>query len=954
MRAKIQLTLLVLTASGGFVLLLSLMSQANAQPLDVDEITLLASPAGITANGLTTTTLTATVKYQGALQHDVPVTFVATIGMFSNWEQTITVTTTDGIAVTWLRSALVSATVTSTVQADAQGAFTETQVAFSAPPCSADLSVWTESAANPVFGQGVDDNEFRAYYPSILYDPDSFSGHGDAAPYKMWYGTKRDGQYGTGYAMSDDGLDWITVSIPLSDINGYHAHVLYDADQFSGHGDAATYKMWYWDVSNSINYATSNNGIDWTDNPGNPVITNSLGLGSAPVYDAFVIHNDDGNPAYYEAWIDNNGKIYYITSADGIAWTGDKQELLADRQNWEASTFSRVSVLKQLGVYHMWYGGADEGGGNHGIGYAVSTDGQNWVKSQDNPILYKDDGPTWRDERTYTPRVLYSATRFDGHGSPEQYKMWFSSIDSALGNYTVGYAALKPLSMSAADTSGSGQSGMAGDALDQPFVVGLRDTCGDPAGSVGITFSMSGAPTDAVGQSLSTLNGTSSDSGQVSSTLTLGSRPGTYTVTAQAQDVLNMPVVFTATASHNLAASISLAPEPHTIVAGSSVTYTVVASDTYGNAWDATGAAAYAIAPGAGGSWGGNVYSGEFAGAWTVSATVDGASGAASLTVLAGAPAGVTLVASPDLLEAGNTATLTATVRDAQANLVPGVNVTFSASADLGLGSLNPLSAATGTAGQATSQVSSTLPGVKTISAEAGLGLTATARVTYTPGAAARVALAVVPHTLVANSGATATVTATGYDAFDNLLVGQPVTFGISHPTLGTVGPDGIGDAAGQVVATWTAGTAIQTGLVSAASGSVSSSAPVTLTFGPPDHLGFAPIADQVAGTPFTITLSAYDAHANVVTSFANVATLTATTATISPTLTGNLLSGMWSDLVEIAVEADDAVITATAGAVSGFSNPFDVIAAEPGWRYVYLPLVVKGLGQLHLYSVGC
>jgi len=219
----------------------------------------------------------------------------------------------------------------------------------------------------------------------------------------------------------------------------------------------------------------------------------------------------------------------------------------------------------------------------------------------------------------------------------------------------------------------------------------------------------------------------------------------------------------------------------------------------------------------------------------------------------------------------------------------------------------------------------------------------ATVEVTYTPGPAARVALAVVPHTLVANSGATATVTATGYDAFDNLLVGQPVTLNVSHPALGTVGPDGIGDAAGQVVATWTAGTAIQTGLVSAASGSVSSSAPVTLTFGPPDHLGFAPIADQVTGTPFTITLSVYDAYANLVASFADAATLADTPATISPTLAGNLLSGTWSGLVEIAAEADDVVITATAGAVSGFSNPFDVIAAEPGWRYVYLPLVVKG-----------
>jgi len=357
--------------------------------------------------------------------------------------------------------------------------------------CRDIFTTWVEQAANPVFGQGVDGSENRAYYPTVLYDPDKFGGRGDAAYYKMWFGTKVNGIYGTGYAISEDGVDWVTVTVPLTGINGYHAHVLYNADQFGGHGDAAYYKMWYWDISNSVNYATSTNGIDWIDYPDNPVITNALGWGSAPVYDAYVIYNDDGNPAYYEAWIDNNGKFYYITSTNGIAWTGDNQELLTDRETWEDSTYSRASVIKQDGSYHMWYGGASLGGGNHGIGYAVSTDGRNWTKSQDNPVLHISDGPTWRDNRTYTPRVLYSADRFDGHGTPEHYKMWFTGKDSALGNYTIGYAVLNPVSLS--HTSGSGQNGIAGSPLDQPFAVDLRDSCGEPASGVSVTFAISGA-----------------------------------------------------------------------------------------------------------------------------------------------------------------------------------------------------------------------------------------------------------------------------------------------------------------------------------------------------------------------------------------------------------------------------------------------------------------------------
>ncbi|OQY22599.1 MAG: hypothetical protein B6I35_05675 [Anaerolineaceae bacterium 4572_32.2] len=437
------------------------------------------------------------------------------------------------------------------VYVDADRVGLEQEGLDTAVACLDVFTAWVEYAGNPIFGQGVDGGP-KAYYPSVLYSSTAFDGHGDAAYYKMWFGTSGSR---TGYAVSDDGLNWITATVPLTDINGYHAHVLYDAGQFGGHGDAAYYKMWYWDVSNNVNYATSDDGVNWTDYASNPVITNTLAWGSAPVYDAYVIYNDDGAPAYYEAWIDNNGKIYYITSTNGIAWTGNNQELLTDRAGWESSTYSRVSVIKRDGVYRMWYGGASSGGGNHGIGYAVSTDGQHWTKSADNPTLYKDDGLPWRDDRTYTPRVLYSSSRFDGHGTPEHYKMWFTGKDSALGNYTIGYAVLNPVSLS--HTLGSGQSGVAGSPLDQPFVVGLHDSCGEPASGITVTFAIGGAPVGAVGQSLSLASGATDVTGAVQTTLTLGDLTGVYTVTATAFGVAGLPAVFTATAELGPAPPVS-------------------------------------------------------------------------------------------------------------------------------------------------------------------------------------------------------------------------------------------------------------------------------------------------------------------------------------------------------------------------------------------------------------
>ena len=438
-----------------------------------------------------------------------------------------------------------------TVQVDAYGTSDETQITLTPNTCQADFTSWTEYADNPVFGESVDGGP-KAYYPSVLYSSTAFDGRGDVAYYKMWFGTSSSK---TGYAVSDDGINWITVTVSLTNVNGYHANVLYDADRFDGRGDAAYYKMWYWDVSNSINYATSDDGVNWTNHTANPVITNTLGWGSAPVYDAYVIYNRDGAPDYYEAWIDNNGKIYYITSSDGVTWAGDNQELLLPRESWESSTYSRVSVIKQDGTYHMWYGGSNVGGGNHGIGYAISADGQHWAKSADNPILHRDDGLAWRDNRTYTPRVLYSSTRFDGHGTPEHYKMWFTGKDNAQGNYTIGYAVLNPVNLS--HTSGSGQSDTPGGPLGQPFVVGLRDSCGDPAEGVTVTFAIGGAPAGAIGQSLALANGATDGSGEVQTTLTLGDLTGVYTVTASAPGVSGLSVVFTATAELGPAPTIS-------------------------------------------------------------------------------------------------------------------------------------------------------------------------------------------------------------------------------------------------------------------------------------------------------------------------------------------------------------------------------------------------------------
>ncbi|MBU0702681.1 MAG: right-handed parallel beta-helix repeat-containing protein, partial [Chloroflexi bacterium] len=141
-------------------------------------LTLEADPSAITADGLATTIVTATLRTatSGAVGDGSAVVFRTTAGYFGNWMEIYAVQTTNGVAVAVLNSVPSGASVTATVGADAYGTSDETQVTFAAPACGADMTDWAESTANPIFGQGVDGGP-KAYYPSVLYSPTAFDGH---------------------------------------------------------------------------------------------------------------------------------------------------------------------------------------------------------------------------------------------------------------------------------------------------------------------------------------------------------------------------------------------------------------------------------------------------------------------------------------------------------------------------------------------------------------------------------------------------------------------------------------------------------------------------------------------------------------------------------------------------------------------------------------------------------
>lgn len=93
-------------------------------------------------------------------------------------------------------------------------------------------------------------------------------------------------------------------------------------------------------------------------------------------------------------------------------------------------------------------------------------------------------------------------------------------------------------------------------------------------------------------------------------------------------------------------------------------------------------------------------------------------------------------------------------------------------------------------------------------------------------------------------------------------------------------------------------------------------------------HFTISAIADQAAGLPFSVTVTAQDAYGNTVTGFSGTVNITHTgTGSITPTVSGNFIQGVWTGNVVISqVQSGDRVrVVRTGGAENGLSNPFSV-----------------------------
>ena len=123
----------------------------------------------------------------------------------------------------------------------------------------------------------------------------------------------------------------------------------------------------------------------------------------------------------------------------------------------------------------------------------------------------------------------YSATV--SNTSAEQVTASVTADGVSVGSATITFTAADADDLTIED--GNNQTGTVLQSLGAPFVVKVTDQFGNPVSGQTVTYSITDEPTGATGQSLSSSTASTNSSGEASTTLTLGDKPGAYRVQAE-------------------------------------------------------------------------------------------------------------------------------------------------------------------------------------------------------------------------------------------------------------------------------------------------------------------------------------------------------------------------------------------------------------------------------------
>ncbi|MFC1546930.1 cohesin domain-containing protein [Candidatus Neomarinimicrobiota bacterium] len=236
---------------------------------------------------------------------------------------------------------------------------------------------WTKRGEGPVVPLGPDPawDSKRAHWPEVIVEDSLFrmwySGRGPDLKWHIGYAVSADGitweKYIHNPVLSDSGGNAFTEQglvdpciLKIDDV--YHMW-------YSGLGSGVP-------ATASVHYATSLDGLNWDNYDGNPVLV----WGAADEFDSeqcgvsqvLLIYGQFH--MWYLAWDGIRQTIGYATSPDGINWTKwpENPIMTADPTSWEGENVAVDDVhYAPDGTLKMWY----EGGGtfySKSIGYATA------------------------------------------------------------------------------------------------------------------------------------------------------------------------------------------------------------------------------------------------------------------------------------------------------------------------------------------------------------------------------------------------------------------------------------------------------------------------------------------------------------------------------------------------------------------------------------------------------
>jgi uncharacterized protein YjdB len=362
-------------------------------------------------------------------------------------------------------------------------------------------------------------------------------------------------------------------------------------------------------------------------------------------------------------------------------------------------------------------------------------------------------------------------------------------------------------------------------------------------------------------------------------------------------------VADTATITITLApvAAVGVAPSSATIVTGATLQLQPTLTDSAGNVltgrtitWSSNNGPVATVSSS-------GLVTAAGTGSATITATSEGQSGTAGITVTTVPVASVTVAPATLSLQTGQTGQLTATPKDANGNSLSGRVVTWSSN--------NTSVATVNGSGLVTAGATS---GSATITATSeGQSGTATANVTFIPVASVTVS----PASASPQVGQTTQLTATPKDASGNPLSGRAVTWSSNNTTVATVNGTGLVSAKAAGSATITATSEGQSGTAS-----------ITVTQVPVATVTVSPASASVqVGSTVQLSATTKDANGNILTG--RTVTWSSSDTTIAKVGGTGLVTGQG---------AGSATITATSEGKSG-SAAITVTAQPPpgthtGW----------------------